>query len=110
MLPALLIGLTAGARAIGPPFDRVTGVGWVAPTTQHDYRGAQANGVPVSLLITETTGARNTMLNGILRILTRAAKAIGTQDGTRYGLSRASPKQRLLRPPLGRDLACHRHV
>ena len=48
--------------------------------------------MPASLLVTETTGARNTMLNGILRILARAAKAVGTQDNTRYGLSRESPK------------------
>ena len=45
-----------GAKADGP-WRRAMGTGWVRETLDHDYADAQRRGHPVTLLVTETTGA-----------------------------------------------------
>ena len=44
------------AKADGP-WRRAMGTGWVRETLDHDYADAQRRGHPVTLLVTETTGA-----------------------------------------------------
>jgi hypothetical protein len=44
-------------------------------------------------------GAVGTVLQGILRLLARAASAKGAKDNTRYGHGRASTHALLLRAP-----------
>ena len=44
------------------------------------------------LCVMETSGAVNTVLQGILRVLARAASAKGAADNTRYGHGRASTR------------------
>ena len=46
-----------GNKATDPPYDRTTGAGWVAATENHHYADAQRRGHPVTLIVTETTGA-----------------------------------------------------
>ena len=73
--------------------DRVTGDGWVAESVDHDYADAQARGNPVTLLASESTGAISPTFDFCLRALDRESRALGATDFTRYGESRASPRQ-----------------
>ena len=53
-------GAKADREADGPcdgPWRRAKGTGWVRETLDHDYADAQRRGHPVTLLVTETTGA-----------------------------------------------------
>ena len=50
------------------------GTGWVRGTLDHDYADAQRRGHPVTLLVTETTGA----LSPTLRALGKHARALTT--------------------------------
>ena len=68
------------------------GQGWVRATTDHDYADAQRRGNPVTLLVTETTGAFSPTLNAALHALGKQARAPTTHDSTVYGTSRASPR------------------
>ena len=79
-----------GAKADGP-WRRVTGTGWVRETRDHDYADAQRRGHPVTLLVTETTGALSPTFDRALRALGKHARAPTTHDSTRYGISRSSP-------------------
>ena len=79
-----------GAKADGP-WRRAMGTGWVRGTVDHDYADAQRRGHPVTLLVTETTGALSPTFNRALRALGKHARAPTTHDSTRYGLSRSSP-------------------
>ena len=49
-------GAKADREADGP-WRRAKGTGWVRETLDHDYADAQRRGHPVTLLVTETTGA-----------------------------------------------------
>ena len=68
------------------------GTGWVRGTLDHDYADAQRRGHPVTLLVTETTGALSPTFDRALRALGKHARAPTTHDSTRYGLSRSSPR------------------
>ena len=68
-----------------------TGEGWVAATTNHAYADAQRRGNPVSLHVTETTGAMSAALDGALRAVSKLSHAPGAIDNTWYGTSRSSP-------------------
>jgi len=57
-----------------------------------DYADAQRRGHPVTLLVTETTGALSPTFDRALRALGKHARAPTTHDSTRYGLSRSSPR------------------
>ena len=88
------IGVAArGDPATEPQLDRVTGIGWVAASTDHDYADAQRRGNPVTLLVTESSGAISPTFDFCLRALDREAHAPGATDFTRYGASRASPQR-----------------
>ena len=80
-----------GAKADGP-WRRAMGTGWVRGTLDHDYADAQRRGHPVTLLVTETTGALSPTFDRALRALGKHARAPTTHDSTRYGLSRSSPR------------------
>ena len=67
------------------------GSGWVRATTTHQYADAQQRGNPVTLLVTETTGAQSHTLCTSLREMGKAARAPGTHDSTCYGTARTSP-------------------
>ena len=73
--------------------DRISGVGWVAESTDHDYADAQSRGHSVTLLASESSGAISPTFDFCLRALDREARAPGATDHTRYGESRASPRQ-----------------
>ena len=62
---------------------------WKAQTHAAD---AQRRGHPVTLLVTETTGALSPTFDRALRALGKHARAPTTHDSTRYGLSRSSPR------------------
>ena len=80
-----------GTKADGP-WRRAMGTGWVRETLDHDYADAQRRGHPVTLLVTETTGALSPTFDRALRALGKHARAPTTHDSTRYGLSRSSPR------------------
>ena len=85
-----------GAKADGP-WRRAMGTGWDRETLDHDYADAQRRragrrGHPVTLLVTETTGALSPTFDRALRALGKHARAPTTHDSTRYGLSRSSPR------------------
>ena len=73
-----------GAKADGP-WRRVTGTGWVRETRDHDYADAQRRGHPVTLLVTETTGALSPTFDSALRALGKHARAPTTHDSTAVG-------------------------
>ena len=51
------------------------GTGWVRGTLYHDYADAQRRGHPVTLLVTETTGALSPTFDRALRALGKHARA-----------------------------------
>jgi hypothetical protein len=85
------IGVAQRGDASGGAFQRTTGEGYVAA---HDglYADALRKKLTVHLSVMETSGAINTVLQGILRLLARAASAKGAADNTRYGHGRASTR------------------
>ena len=72
------------------------GTGWVLETLDHDYADAQRRGHPVTLLVTETTGALSPTFDRALRALGKHAHARRppmtppAHPVSRYGLSRSS--------------------
>ena len=73
--------------------NRENGEGHVKDTTETcDYADAKRRGNPVTLLVTETTGALSSTFVRALKALGKQARAPTTHDSTRYGTSRASPK------------------
>jgi hypothetical protein len=91
-LRALTLGL-AERGAPGTRYDRRSGDGWVAGTTDHHYADALSHGRPVTLLASESSGAISTAFDLALRILDRQSRARGAIDATRYGTSRASHRR-----------------
>ena len=83
------LGLKQRGDPSDRPFKRDTGRGYVAPS-DGDYTDALSKQHPVTLAITETSGAITDSLASFLHILARTARAKGATDNTRYGLSRAS--------------------
>ena len=75
------------------PTDRgpAAGTGWVRATTGHQYADAQQRGNPVTLLVSETTGALSRPFCAALREMGKAARAPGTHDSTCYGTASTSP-------------------
>ena len=74
-----------GTKADGP-WRRAMGTGWVRETLDHDYADAQRRGHPVTLLVSETTGALSPTFDRALRALgkhARAARAPTTHDWER---------------------------
>jgi hypothetical protein len=82
-------GLQQRGDPSDPPFQRDTGLGYVAPC-DGDYTDAISKGHPVLLCITETSGAVCAAFATLLHLLARAARARGATDNTRYGYGRAS--------------------
>jgi hypothetical protein len=74
------------------PFSRLTGSGWVAATSAHDYVDAQRRGNGVTLLVSEVLGGLSPSTIKFLRALAAAARAPSATDSTVYGQSRASPR------------------
>ena len=72
--------------------EQASKLAWVRETLDHDYADAQRRGHPVTLLVTETTGALSPTFDRALRALGKHARAPTTHDSTRYGLSRSSPR------------------
>ena len=68
------------------------GTGWVRATTDHDYADALGRGTPVSLLVTESTGALSAATVRMLLALAKQASAPTTHDSTCYGTARTSPR------------------
>ena len=90
-LRALTLGL-AERGTPGTRYDRRTGTGWVAATTRHHYADALSHGRPVTLLVSESSGAISPAFDLTLRVLDRQSRARGATDSTIYGTSRASPR------------------
>ena len=80
-----------GSPADGP-FSRLTGSGWLATTTSHDYADAQRRGNPVTLMVSEVLGGLSRSTIKLLRAVATLARSSTAQDATVYGLSRASPR------------------
>ena len=80
-------GLAPSTEYVEPGHTRDT-----RETLDHDYADAQRRGHPVTLLVTETTGALSPTFDRALRALGKHARAPTTHDSTRYGLSRSSPR------------------
>ena len=83
---------TGWVRALAP---------WVRETLDHDYADAQRRGHPVTLLVTETTGALSPTFDRALRALgkhARAGRAPTTHDSTR------APGMASRGPPTGPSL------
>ena len=70
---------------------RDTGNGWIRATVDHDYADALNRGNPVTLLVTETTGALSSTLVNVMRALAKQARASTTHDSSCYGTARTSP-------------------
>ena len=88
-----MLGVPArGDPACGRPHNRETGAGFVRESTKHDYRDAQQRGNPVTLLVSETTGALSRSFVDALRVLGKQSRAPTTHDSTRYGKARSSTK------------------
>ena len=81
-----------GDPATGVPLNRETGEGFVLATEKHDYADALRRGNPVTLLVSETTGALSATFVHALRELAKHARAKTTHDSTRYGTARTSPR------------------
>ena len=96
------IGLRERGKPSDGPFDRKTGLGWVASTAKHvnangepaphDYADAQKKGHRVFLFITESYGGMAARLFATMRHLHKCATTPGVVDSTRYGQGRASPR------------------
>jgi hypothetical protein len=93
-----LIVVTIGVDARGAPEEgpmqragEHAGRGWVRATVDHDYADAQRRGNPVTLLVSESTGALSATFDGALRALAKQARAPTTHDSTVYGIARSSP-------------------
>jgi hypothetical protein len=91
-LRALTLGL-AERGTPGTRYDRRSGDGWVAATTDHHYADALSHGRPVTLLASESSGAISTAFDLALRLLDRQSRARGALDATRYGTSRVSHRR-----------------
>ena len=87
-----VLGVAERGTPSDGPMDRTTGVGWVRATTDHDYADALARGNPVTLLVSETTGALSPTFLRLLLALAKQARAPTTHDSTRYGAARTSPR------------------
>ena len=95
-------GLRERGKPSDGPYDRKTGLGWVASTAKHvnakgepaphDYADAQKKGHRVFLFITESYGGMAARLFATMRHLHKCATTPGVVDSTRYGQGRASPR------------------
>ena len=86
---------TLGLRERGSPdaysaSRRQDGQGWVK-AHDGDYADATGKGFGVTLCCAETSGAVSSTVDALLRAHDRLSREPGTQDYTRYGVSRASP-------------------
>ena len=97
-----LIASVLGVAERGAPADgplqrtgECQGTGWVRATTDHDYADALQRGTPVSLLVTESTGALSADTFRMLTALAKQAGAPTTHDSTCYGTARTSPRSYL---------------
>ena len=84
-LIATVIGVTERGTPADGPMRRDTGNGWIRATVDHDYADALNRGNPVTLLVTETTGALSSTLVNVMRALAKQARASTTHDYTCYG-------------------------
>ena len=90
-----LVRSTLGLRERGTPgahlaSRRFDGVGWVRAHAG-DYADGLSKGYGLTLCVAETSGAVSTTVDRLYRALDRVSREPGTQDYTRYGVSRASP-------------------
>jgi hypothetical protein len=76
------------------PHDRLTGTGYVAASTDHDYADALSKKRRVTLLVTESTGALSASFAKALRTLGKQSREPGVRDSTidLYGTARSSPR------------------
>ena len=63
-MPVNSLGTEEHSHPSQGPFDRRTGLGWVAATTKHEYADAQGKGNHVLLLITESSEAMHGTVTG----------------------------------------------
>jgi hypothetical protein len=86
-----------GVRQRGSPtdphaFNRLTGNGYLAATTGHDYEDALNKRHGVTLFVAESSGALEPTFDKHLQCLGRVARMPGSHDATVYGVTRSSPK------------------
>jgi hypothetical protein len=86
-----VLGLRAVGSASDEPFNRRSGAGRIH-VHHGEYADALRRGHSTLLLATESSGAMNPVLVGLLRILGRIAKQPTSNDLTVYGTSSASPR------------------
>ena len=91
---------TLGCRRRGlasdPPFDSTTGRGRVDEVRGDYYDALAIKRNPVIVWLVESMGGIAPQPHARLRRNARLAKSKGARDGTKYGLSRASPRAYLV--------------
>jgi hypothetical protein len=88
---AQVLGLAQRGLPGERPFNRATGVGFVA-ARPGDYADALAKHNPVTLFHTETSGAISPGGRRALALLARIVSKRGHHDPTTYGSNRSAPK------------------
>ena len=90
-----ILGVQGRGRAGDKPFDHATGRGWLRPERgdYHDAIHVKKNSVVA--IITEPSGGIAPQGYAHLKMLARTSRLPGGRDGTRYGLSRSSPRSYL---------------
>ena len=91
----LTLGCKARGREDDPPFDSTTGKGRVAAVRGHYHDALLVKRNRVVVWLVESTGGIAPQPLARLRRLARSAKVKGARDGTKYGLSRRSPRSYL---------------
>ena len=86
-----VLGVAERGTPADGPMRRATGEGWVRATVDHDYADSLGRGNPVTLLVSETTGALSATFVRMLLALAKQARAPTTHDSTCYGTARTSP-------------------
>ena len=87
-----ILGVQGRGRPGDKPFDHWTGEGWMKSVRGHYYDAIHVKGNRVIPFITSPSGGIAPHGLAHLKMLARASRLPGGRDGTRYGLSRLSPR------------------
>ena len=87
-----ILGVQGRGRPGDKPFDHWTGEGWTKSVRGDYYDAIHVKGNRVIPFITSPSGGIAPHGLAHLKMLARASRLPGGRDGTRYGLSRLSPR------------------
>jgi len=90
-----ILGVAGRGRVGDAPFDHSTGRGWMKAVRGHYHDALYVKKNSVVPLITESSGGIAPHGYAHLKMLARSSHLPGGRDGTRYGLSRTSPRSYL---------------